>query len=158
MLTSFLHLLALVFYVGSAIGLWLSLISCLSVIKDYQEQIKILVRSLKVYNPVQTAALGLLVLSGAFQLTDLKAAYREHFIQALGMILGLKLFLAFFLILLSTYQSMGVGHRFVRRIESGEDVSPQEFQSTIRRLKSSAILIVCLAVIIMWLGLRMRGL
>lgn len=157
MLGLWLHLTALTVYLGSVIGLGWILLPALSSIKNHEGQVDLLVRSLKLYNPLQIGALGLLVISGAFQLTDLKAAYRELFVKELGMTLGLKLILSFVVIVLSTYQSMGVAHRFVRRYEGGEPLSPQELQSVTQRLKFLTFSILLLAVATAWLGVRMRG-
>ena len=91
-----------------------------------------LIRRIKIYNPVQIGALGVLLITGAFQLTDLKDTYRILFTREFGESLSLKLLLAFVIIILSTYQSMGVAHRFVRRTEAPEPVSPQDFRSVTR--------------------------
>lgn len=157
MLSSWVHLLALAVYLGSVTGLLVMLLPTLSLIKNHEEQVKLLARSLKLYNPLQCGALGLLVLSGAIQLTDLKAAYRELFIKELGVTLALKLFFSFLLIVLSTYQSMAIAHRFVRRYEGEEALSPEELRTVARRLRASTLVVLLLAMIIMWLGLRMRG-
>lgn len=157
MLISWLHLISLAVYLGSLVGLWVMVLPALTVVKNRDEQVKLLVRSLKVYNPLQTASLGVLILSGAFQLTALKAAYRELFLRELGATLALKLIFSFVLIIFSTYQSMAVAHRFVRRSEGGESFSLQEFQTVVRRLKNLTIVIFLLAVITLWLGVRLRG-
>ena len=157
MLISWLHLISLAAYLGSVVGLWLIVFPALSAVKNHQGQLELLARSLKYYNPFQTGALGVLVLSGAFQLTDLKAAYRELFIKELGVTLGLKLILSFVLIVFSTYQSMAVGHRFVRRYEGGESFSPQELQAVAQRLKATTLTILFLAIITLWLGVQLRG-
>lgn len=157
MLISWLHLVSLTVYVGSLAGLWLVLLPALSAVESHEEQVKLLARSLKLYNPLQTASLGILILSGAFQLTALKAAYRELLLRELGVTLTWKLVLSFFLIIFSTYQSMAVAHRFVRRSEQGKPFSPHELQSLIRRLQMSSLAILFLAAATIWLGLRLQG-
>ena len=148
--------MALTVYLGALVSLWAILLPALSAVKSHEEQVHLLARSLKFYNPLQTGALGLLVLSGAIQLTDLKAAYRESFLKEIGLTLGIKLIFSFVLIILSTYQTMGLAHRFVRRCEGGEVVSSQEFQSVVRRLRVSTLPIFLLAVLTLWLGVRLR--
>ena len=155
MLDSWLHLVALIAYVGAVVGLWVILLSATSALEAQDDRVQLLARGLKLYNPLQVGSLGILLFTGAFQLTDLKAAYRELFTKQLGYNLGIKLFFAFFLVLFSVYQSMGIGHRFVKRHESGDQVTPQEFDSTLRKLKSSNGLILILALITLWLGLRL---
>lgn len=156
MLISWLHLTSLAVYLGSLVGLWIMVLPALSVIRNHEGQVHLLTRSLKIYNPLQTASLGLLVLSGALQLTDLKAAYRELFLREVGVTLALKLIFSFVLILFSTYQSMGLAHRFVRRSDGGESFSPQELQRIARRLKGSTLAILVVAMITLWLGVRLR--
>ncbi|MEK7782795.1 MAG: hypothetical protein AAB279_02600, partial [Candidatus Binatota bacterium] len=150
MLISWLHLASLAVYLGSLVGLRVMILPALSVVKNHAEQVKLLARSLRLYNPLQVGSLGLLVLSGALQLTDLKAAYRELFLKELGVILGLKLMFSFVLIVVSTFQSMGVAHRFVRRYEGGEPFSPQELHSVTQRLGTSTLVILLLAIITLW--------
>ena len=157
MLDSWLHLVALIAYVGAVVGLWVILLSATSALEAQDDRVQLLARGLKLYNPLQVGSLGILLFTGAFELTDLKAAYRELFTKQLGYNLGIKLFFAFFLVLFSVYQSMGIGHRFVKRHESGDRVTPQEFDSTLRKLKSSNGLILILALITLWLGLRLRS-
>ena len=157
MLISWLHLISLAAYLGSVVGLWCIVVPALSAVSDHEGQLILLARSLKYYNPFQTAALGVLVLSGAFQLTELKAAYRELFIKELGVILGWKLILSFVLIVFSPYQSMAVGHRFWRRYKPGVSFSPQELQAVTRKLKITTLTILLLAVVTLWLGVQLRG-
>lgn len=156
MLNAWLHLLAITLYLGSVIGLWAMLLPSVRAITLDQERLNLLARALKLYNPLQIGALGLVVLTGAFQVTDLKAAYRGSFAQQIGGPLALKLSLSFVLIILSTYQAMGVAHRFVKRYEAGESFPHIELERIIRRLKISAIVILLLAVPILWLGARLQ--
>jgi len=157
MLTSWLHLTALALYLGSVAGLWVILLPSLSAIRDHQGRLQLLAAGLKLYNPVQIGMLGLLVISGAFLVTDLKAAYREMFVRELGTALALKLALSFVLVVLSSYQSMALAHRFVRRFDGGEPCSPQELGALAGRLKASSLSILFLVLVVLWLGVRLRG-
>ena len=157
MLISWLHLISLASYLASVVGLWCIVVPALSAVRSHEGRLILLARSLKYYNPFQTAALGVLVLSGAFQLTELKAAHRELFIRELGVILGWKLILSFVLIVFSTYQSMAVGHRFVRRYEAGEFFSPQDLQAVTRKLKITTLTILLFAAVTLWLGVQLKG-
>ncbi len=154
MLNSWLHHLALAVYLGSLGGLWVLILSSLPMIRNQSEQIEFLARSLKVYNPLLIGALGFLVLTGAFQVTDLKASYRELFTRELGATLSLKLILSFVIIILSTYQTMGVALRFVRRWESKDSIQFKEFQSIAHRLRGSTIILVFLTLITAVVGIR----
>lgn len=157
MLNSWLHLLALAVYLGSLGGFWILILSSLPIIRNQNEQIEFLARSLKVYNPLLIGALGFLVLTGAFQVTDLKASYRELFTRELGATLSLKLILSFMIIILSTYQTMGVALRFVRRWESEDSIQFKEIQSIIHRLRGSTIILVFLTLITTVVGIKILG-
>jgi uncharacterized membrane protein len=157
MLFSWLHVIALTVYVGAVVGFWLMLLPAASILEKHEEKTRFLARGLKFYDPLQIGALGILLFSGAFQLTELKAAYREMFAKQIGYNLGIKLIFAFVLVILSVYQALGVGHRFVKRHESGERVTPEELGSIIRRLKSVNWGILLFAAITLWLGIRLRS-
>ena len=157
MLFSWLHLIGLAVYLGAVVGLWLMLLPAASILEKHEEKARFLARGLKFYNPLQVGALGIILFSGAFQLTELKAAYREMFVKQIGYHLGIKLVFAFFLVILSVYQALGVGHRFVRRHEGGDPVTPEELGSIVRRLKSANWGILLFAAITLWLGIRLRS-
>ena len=137
MLSSWLHVTALTIYLGAIIGLWTIFLPSLTGIKNHEARAKFLARGLKLYNPLQCGALGVVVISGAFQVTALKAAYRELFLNELGGRLGLKLGLSFVLIILSVYQSLGVAHRYVRRYEAEGPTTPQDLESVVGSLRAS---------------------
>ncbi len=157
MLNAWLHLIALIVYLGAVAAFYAVLLRSLPIIDNHEDKVAFLARGLKFHNPLQVGALGILLFTGAFQLTELKAAYRETFVKQLGYPLGIKLVFAFLLVIFSVYQSMGIGHRFVKRHEGGESVTPQELESVIRRLRSSNWCILFLAVITLWFGLRLRS-
>src|SRR5262245_59417382 len=156
MLFSWLHLIALIVYLGSVVGFWLMLLPAATILHNHEEKSRFLARALKFYNPLQVGALGILLFTGAFQLTELKAAYRENFAKVIAYNLGIKLLFAFFLVIVSVYQALGVGHRFVKRQEGGDPVTADELSSIIRRLKGANWLILVLAAMTIWLGLRLR--
>ena len=157
MLYTWLHLIALIVYLGAVMGFWLMLLPSVALLERHEDRLQLLARGLKFYNPLQVGALGIILFSGAFQLTELKAAYREYFVKEIAFNLGVKLFFAFLLVIFSVYQAMGIGHRFVRRHEGGETINAEQLSSIIRRLKSANWCILLLAAITLWLGLRMRG-
>jgi uncharacterized membrane protein len=156
MLTSWLHITALTVYLGAVLGFWLVLMPATAALRNDHDKALLLARSLKFYNPLQVGALGILLFSGAFQLTELKAAYRETFVQELGFPLAIKLGLAFLVVLFSVYQSMGVGHRFVKRQEAGEAITGHEIERVRRRLTTANWIIVPLALLTLWYGLQLR--
>lgn len=157
MLYSWLHLIALIVYLGAVLGFWLMLLPSVSALEKHEERLQLLTRGLKFYNPLQVGALGILLFSGAFQLTELKAAYRENFVKEIAFNLAVKLSFAFLLVIFSVWQALGIGHRLVRRHEGGEAITGEQLNSILRRLTSANWVILALTVITAWLGLRMRG-
>jgi uncharacterized membrane protein len=157
MLFSWLHVIALTVYLGAVVGFWLMLLPAASILEKHEEKTRFLARGLKFYDPLQVGALGILLFSGAFQLTELKAAYREMFAKQIGYNLFIKLIFAFVLVILSVYQALGVGHRLVKRHEGGEWVTPEELASIIRRLTSANWGILLFAAVTLWLGIRLRS-
>jgi len=156
MLYSWLHLIALIVYLGAVIGFWLMLLPSVAILEKHEDKVQFLARGLKFYNPLQVGSLGIILFTGAFQLTELKAAYREMFVKQIAFNRGVKLCFAFLLVIFSVYQALGIGHRFVRRHEGGDTVNAAELNSIIRRLKSANWCILLLAAITLWLGIRLR--
>ena len=157
MLNFWLHLIALAVFLGAVLGLWIMLLPAASTLRNDKDKVEFLARGLKLYNPVQIGALGVLLFTGAFQLTELKAAYRELFIKQMGYNLSIKLSLAFALVLCSVYQSMGIAHRFVKQHEGGKAVTTRELSSIVKKLKSANGLILILALLTLWFGLRLHS-
>ena len=156
MFYSWLHLIALVVYLGAVVGFWLMLLPAVGVLEKHEDRVRYFVRGLKFYNPLQVGSLGIILFTGAFQLTELKAAYRETFIEYLAYRLGLKLLFAFLMVMFSVYQALGIGHRFVRRTEGGDEVTPEQLRSIISRMTSANWGILLFAAITLWLGLRLQ--
>ena len=157
MFNSWLHIIALVVYLGAILGLGIMLLPSLAAVEKHEDKVQFLARSLKFYNPLQVGTLGLVLFSGAFELTHLKAVYREMFLKELGYNLAIKLTFAFLLVFFSVYQAMGIGHRFVKRRELGESITPTELESVVRRLSGANWLILFLAVATIWFGLRLQS-
>ncbi len=157
MLYSWLHLIALIVYLGAVVGFWLMLLPSVAAMEKHEDQAQLLARGLKFYNPLQIGALGVILFTGAFQLTEIKAAYREMFVRQFAYHLGVKLAFAFVLVIFSVYQALGIGHRFVRRYEGGEPITADQLSSIIHRLKSVNWGILILAAITLWLGIRMHA-
>ncbi|MBM4263620.1 MAG: hypothetical protein FJ145_19610 [Deltaproteobacteria bacterium] len=157
MFNVWLHLVALVVFLGAVVGFWLIFLPSVTALDKHEQRVHFLTRGLKLYNPLQIGALGIVLFTGAFQLTELKAAYREMFIKQLGYPLAIKLTLVFFLVIFAVYQSMGIGHRFVRRQESGETYNPEQLAGILKRLSSATWLILVFAALTLWFGLRLRA-
>ena len=125
-----------------------------SSIEDPAAQRRLLARGLRPYNVLSVGALGVLVISGASGLTDLKAALGPGFARLVWPLAG-KLAVSFLLINVATYFSFGLAHRLVRA-ELGQLPVEADWQAgMIRRMRSAAWLGVALAAWTTWQGLAL---
>jgi uncharacterized membrane protein len=147
------HLLGLVAYGGSTLALVVMVLPAAAAAGNAASQRKLLARSLRVYDPLAIAALGVIVMSGAFNLTAYKDALRGEFFARLGWLLVWKLSLAFFVILVGTYITFGLGHRIVRAEMLEDPVDPEWLTSMCRRLTYACVLVLVLLAAATWLGL-----
>lgn len=152
-----LHILSVTLYLGFLVGLWCFEGPAVSATSSQGDRVRLLIRSFKIYNPLQIGVLGVLVLTGAFQVTDLKESYGVSFAAHYGTLLGTKLLLSFLIIMVGTYQCLGIGHRFVRGHEAGQETSPQGLQTVMKRLQYASLLNVLLLTATIYLGIRMAS-
>jgi uncharacterized membrane protein len=153
-LTRWIHLVATAVYLGGTAGLALFLLPAVEAIDDASLQRRVLARGLRPYNVLSVGALGVLVISGASALTDLKALLGPDFGRLLWPLAG-KLGLSFVLINVATYLSFGLAHRLVRAELGQLPVEPEKQAGMIRRMRAAAWLGVGLAAWTMWAGLRL---
>ena len=154
--TRLLHLLALATYFGTTLDLVLVFLPATQAIDDPALQRRVLARGLKPYNVLSVGALGVLVISGASALTDMKAMLGPAFGRLLWP-LGGKLTLAFLLIQVGTYLSFGLAHRLVRAELGQLPVEPEKQAGMIRRMRGTAWLALALTVWTAWVGLGLSG-
>lgn len=153
-LTRWIHLLATAAYLGGTLALALVFLPAAQAIEDAALQRRVLARGLRPYNVLSVGALGVLVISGASGLTDLKALLRQDFGRLLWPLVG-KLALSFLLINVATYLSFGLAHRLVRAELGQLPVEPAQQAGMIRRMRGAAWLGVALAAWTAWAGLHM---
>jgi hypothetical protein len=70
------------------------------------------------YNPLSIAALGVVVITGAWSITPYKQGLGPRYFEQIGSALAGKLSLAFLLIMTATWVSFGICHRLVRADQS----------------------------------------
>jgi uncharacterized membrane protein len=153
-LTRWIHLVATAVYLGGTAGLALFFLPAVEAIDDASLQRRVMARGLRPYNVLSVGALGVLVISGASALTDLKALLGPDFGRLLWPLAG-KLGLSFVLINVATYLSFGLAHRLVRAELGQLPVEPEKQAGMIRRMRAAAWLGVGLAAWTMWAGLRL---
>jgi uncharacterized membrane protein len=153
-LTHWIHLLAMGVYLGTTLAVALFFLPAAEAVDDPALQRRVLARGLRLYNVLSVGALGVLVISGASGLTDLKALLRADFGRLLWPLVG-KLSLAFVLINVATYLSFGLAHRLVRAELGQLPVEAEKQAGMIRRMRAAAWLGVVLAAWTTWAGIRL---
>jgi uncharacterized membrane protein len=150
-----LHVLGLAAYAGATLALWLMVLPAARALPDAAMRRTVLARALRVYDPLAIATLGVVVMSGAFNLTAYKDALREEFFARLGRLLAYKLGLAFLVIMVGTYITFGLGHRIVRAEMLGDPVDDGWLASMTRRLSAACVLALALTALTIWVGLAL---
>lgn len=147
------HLLGLAVYFGSGVVLLVVLLPMAAQISAAPDKQRFLAQGLKLYNPLSIGALGVVLMTGAFNLTSYKALLGRRFFELLGGVLGLKLFLVFLLINVSAAVSLGMGHRIVRTELRGEAVEPERLTALVKRIQIFTIVALLLTAWIVWVSL-----
>ena len=150
-----LHVLALATYGGATLAVVVMLLPAANGVADPTARRTVLVRGLRVYDPLAIAALGVLVMTGAFNLTAYKDAFRGQFFERVGWLLVWKLVLAFAVVMVGTYITFGLAHRIVRSELLEDPVDATWLASMSRRLSYACILALVLLAITTWLGLEL---
>jgi len=150
-----LHLLAFATYVGATVAVILICLPLARAEQDPHRRLRLAAATMRVYDPLTIAALGVLVMTGAFNLTAYKAALRDLFFARLGSTLAWKLLLSFLLINLAAYIAFGLGHRIVRSADDPSSMDPKRLDRILVRLRWSALVALVLAAAIAWIALRM---
>lgn len=149
------HVLGLATYAGATLALLLMVLPAANAVPDPALRRTFLAGALRTYDPLAIAALGVLVMTGAFNLTAYKDALRGQFFARMGWLLAWKLLLAFLVVMVGTYITFGVGHRIVRSEMGGEPVDASWLASMTRRLVYGCVLALVLTAITAWLGLEL---
>src|ERR1700746_2755815 len=155
-----LHLCAMAAYVGAQFGLIYMLIPAAETAPNEAARRKALIAGFKFYNPFTIGVLGIIVISGAMRLTDLKASMKFDYFARIGSALELKLLLAFLLIFIQTYITFGLAFRIGRQEEvaahgDGEAFTVEQLNSMLRRIRAMSWVTIILTVAIVWESLRM---
>lgn len=154
-LNLWLHVLAGAVYLGSTIAVLFSVLPIVGGAADAAERRRLFARGMRAYNPLSIGALGVAIMTGAFNLTDFKAALGKGFAPELGQILAWKLFAVFLLILVATGLSFGIAHRTVREELGDIPIDEAELMRRMDRLPRMLWLAIALAAVVFALGLEM---
>jgi len=150
LLTRWVHLLAVAVYLGATLAVALVFLPAIETVEDPALQRRLLARGLRPYNVLSVGALGVLVISGASGLTDMKTMLGREW-RPLWLLVE-KLSLTFVLINVATYLSFGLAHRLVRAELGQLPVEPGKQAGMIRRMRQAAWVGVALAAWTVWVG------
>lgn len=159
MLLAFLHIVAVVVYLGGTVFLGAVLIPVLRRRGLESEGLHVLAGVIRIFHPVSLASLGVLVLTGAVALTPLKETLGPEYVPRLFGVLALKLLLVFILVLVGSYQYFALGPRLLKALPPdgetpGEDAFTKGIQ-LVRRLQRWNLVALALGAAIVYLGLQM---
>ena len=155
-----IHVLAMAGFFGVQFAMLYMLLPVAERAPDEAARRAILIEGFRFYNPFSLALLGVLVITGAMRLTDLKGAMAVNYFARIGTILSLKLLLAFLLIFIQTYVTFGLAFRIGRQEEvaahgDGPPFSVEKVNSMLSRIRAMTWVTIILTVAIVWESLRM---
>ena len=110
----------------------------------------------RAYNPLGIAALGVVVMTGAWLLTPQKESLGNQYFAAVGSNLVTKLGLAFLSIMSATWISFGICHRIVRADQGALPVTNADVSSSLMRLRVAIWTTVAITLATIWVALRTR--
>src|ERR1700677_3437870 len=153
-----LHLCAMASCVGAQFALIYMLIPAAETAPNEQSRRASLIAGFKFYNPFTIGVLGIIVISGAMRLTDLKASMKCDYFARIGSALELKLGLAFLLIFIQTYITFGLAFRIGRQEEvaahgDGEPFTVERLNSMLSRIRSMIWVTILLTAAVMFVSL-----
>ncbi len=159
----FFHVLALAAFFGAQFAMLYMLLPAAQQAPDEAGRRAFLIQGFRFYNPFTLAMLGVLVITGAMRLTDLKAAMGGEYFARIGGLLALKLALVFLLIFIQTYVTFGIAFRIGRQEEvaahgDGPPFSVEKVNSMLARIRAMTWITIILTMAIVWESLKMARL
>jgi hypothetical protein len=117
-----------------------------------------LIAGFKFYNPFSIAMLGVVVITGAMRLTDVKAEMKFDYFSRIWPALSFKLLLAFLLIFIQTYITFGLAFRIGRQEEvaahgDGERFTVAQVDSMLSRIRAMTWVTILLTAAIILVSL-----
>jgi uncharacterized membrane protein len=155
-----IHLCAMAAYFGAQFAVIYMLLPAAETANDEPHRRAALITGFRFYNPFSIGMLGIVVITGAMRLTDLKASMKFDYFARIGMPLALKLGLAFVVIFLQTYLTFGLAFRIGRQEEiaahgDGEPFTVEQVNSILTRIRAMAWVTIILTAAVMLVSLTM---
>jgi uncharacterized membrane protein len=136
-----IHVLAWAAYFGAQFAVIYMLMPAAESASDEAHRRASLITGFKFYNPFSIGMLGIVVITGAMRLTDLKAEMKFDYFARIGEPLAIKLGLAFLLIFIQTYITFGLSFRIGRQEEvaahgDGPAFTVEQLNSMLKRIRA----------------------
>jgi len=152
------HVLAMSAYFGAQFGVLYMLLPVAEQAADESQRRAALITGFKFYNPFTIAMLGIVVITGAMRLTDLKAEMKFDYFARIFAALSLKLMLAFLLIFIQTYITFGLAFRIGRQEEvaahgDGEPFTVERLNSILSRIRAMVWVTILLTAAVIFVSL-----
>lgn len=159
----FFHVLAMAAFFGAQFAMLYMLLPAAQQAKDEANRRAILIQGFRFYNPFTLGMLGILVITGAMRITDLKASMAGDYFARVGYLLVWKLGLAFLLIFIQTYVTFGLAFRIGRQEEvaahgDGPPFTIEKVNSMLARIRAMTWVNIVLTAAIVWESLDLARL
>jgi uncharacterized membrane protein len=153
-----LHELAMAAYFGAQFAMLYMLLPVAEQAGDEDRRRAALITGFKFYNPFTIAVLGVVVVTGAMKLTDVKAEMKFQYFSRIWPALSFKLLLAFLLIFIQTYITFGLAFRIGRQEEvaahgDGPRFTVEQIDSMLRRIRAMTWVTIVLTAAIIFVSL-----
>lgn len=155
-LVVFVHLVAVAVYLGSTVMLGVAIETLGTRAPDAFMRRQRYASFFHAYNPLSIAALGVVVITGAWSITPYKQGLGARYFEQIGAALAGKLSLAFLLIMTATWVSFGICHRLVRADQGALPVTDAQLRRFLARLRVAVWLAVLLALLTLWTATGIR--
>jgi len=120
-----------------------------------EERLKFLRRNVKYYSPFFLLMMSIVVVTGAWRLTDYKVVLGIQYFSDVSTVLIIKLSLFLVIYLLAAYQSFGLGLRITGQGEKamGDEVPEAVVDGVVKKMRTIAYVNLALMTITAYVGL-----
>ena len=152
----FVHVVAVAVYLGATVMLGVAIETLGARAPDAFLRRQRYAAFFSAYNPLTIAALGVVVMTGAWSITPYKQALGGAYFAQVGAALANKLMLAFVLIISATWVSFGICHRLVRADQGALPVTDAQLRRFLMRLRVAVWTTVALTLLTLWTATGIR--
>ena len=152
----YVHLLSMAAVVGGSLFMTFILTPLARKVLGERERMQLLAAVLKRFHPFLLLCYGLLLVSGAWMVTDVKIASGVNYFKTYGGILIWKLGLVFAALMVASYQFFGLGTGIVYAVENNLEL--KDAMRRLQRLWHASLANLAILFAVVYLGLRLsRG-